>query len=248
MERLTDVGLVFDEEHDMDVRHGASDARRKGKAECDRPREIRPPAMHRLALRARETALRAVVSAQVPVEDVAARPTVVDAADGIELAESEAPFALAGERWHRRCFHANRVPDFFSKGWTSPAGYPTISGMPCSTVLIIEDDPDAREVLGEILRSDGYSPVVAKDGREGLATLRAGLRPCLIVLDMLMPGMDGWQFRRAQNADRELADIPVVVVSGVKAARNSALSAGAVAFLAKPVAPEALLSAVAAAC
>ena len=120
--------------------------------------------------------------------------------------------------------------------------------MSCSTVLIIEDDPDAREVLGEILRSDGYEAVAVADGREGLATLRSGLRPCLILLDMLMPGMDGWQFRRAQSADRELAEIPVVVVSGAKAARNSALGSGAVAFLSKPVAPEALLSAVAAAC
>jgi CheY-like chemotaxis protein len=117
-----------------------------------------------------------------------------------------------------------------------------------STVLVIEDDPDAREVISEILRADGHRPVEAADGREALKSLHAGLRPGLIILDMLMPGMDGWQFRRAQCADESLAKIPVVVVSGARAARNSAILGGAVAFLSKPVSPEALLLAVANAC
>jgi CheY-like chemotaxis protein len=116
------------------------------------------------------------------------------------------------------------------------------------TVLVIEDDPDAREVIAEILRGEGYQPVEVADGRAALASLRAGLRPSLIILDMLMPGMDGWQFRRAQCSDESLAKIPVVVVSGVRAARNSAMQGGAVAFLSKPVAPDALLLAVANAC
>ena len=116
------------------------------------------------------------------------------------------------------------------------------------TVLVVEDDPDAREVMCEILASDGRTSIPARNGREALEKLEGGLRPCIIVLDMLMPGMDGWQFRRAQLANPEIAGIPVVVVSGVKAARNSALQGGAVAFVPKPVAPEALLSAVARAC
>jgi CheY-like chemotaxis protein len=120
--------------------------------------------------------------------------------------------------------------------------------MPGTTVLVVEDDPDVLEVLCEILESDGRIPVAVRDGREALRELRSGLRPCLIVLDMLMPGMDGWQFRRTQQADEDLAKIPVIVVSGVRAARNSALQGGAVAFLPKPVVPEALLSAVASAC
>jgi len=120
--------------------------------------------------------------------------------------------------------------------------------MPGNTVLVVEDDVDAREAVCEILANEGHRPIAVSDGREALAALGSGLRPCLIVLDMLMPGMDGRQFRRAQQASEELAKIPVVVVSGVKAARNSALRCGAVAFLPKPVAPEALLSAVASAC
>lgn len=120
--------------------------------------------------------------------------------------------------------------------------------MPGTTVLVVEDDPDVLEVICEILQQDGRRPVAVHNGREALQELRSGLRPCLIILDMLMPGMDGWQFRRTQQADENLAKIPVVVVSGVKAARNSALQGGAVAFLPKPVVPEALLSAVASAC
>ena len=88
----------------------------------------------------------------------------------------------------------------------------------------------------------------ARNGREAIEILEAGLRPCLILLDMLMPGMDGWQFRRAQQADGDLAKIPVVVVSGVKATRNSALQGGAVAFLPKPIRPEALLETVSQTC
>ncbi|HKB70337.1 MAG TPA: response regulator [Thermoanaerobaculia bacterium] len=120
--------------------------------------------------------------------------------------------------------------------------------MPATTVLVVEDDADAREVICEILAGDGYRPIAARNGREAIDVLGSGLRPCLILLDMLMPGMDGWQFRRAQQANDDLAKIPVIVVSGVKAARNSALRGGAIAFIPKPVAPEALLSAVASAC
>jgi len=67
----------------------------------------------------------------------------------------------------------------------------------------------------------------------------------VILLDMLMPEMDGWQFRRAQQADPELASIPVVVVSALKAVENSAKRFGAVAFLGKPVAPEDLIGTIA---
>ena len=81
-----------------------------------------------------------------------------------------------------------------------------------STVLVVEDDADVREVICEILEGEGCRPVGVRDGNEALRALRSGLRPCLIVLDMLMPGMDGWQFRRTQKADEELAKIPVIVV------------------------------------
>ena len=69
--------------------------------------------------------------------------------------------------------------------------------------------------MAAVLECEGYSTVRATDGEGALRALRAGLRPCLILLDLFMTGMDGLEFRRLQSADPSIADIPVVVVSGV---------------------------------
>ena len=112
------------------------------------------------------------------------------------------------------------------------------------TVLIVEESDDVRDLFGEILSAAGWNAISVHDGVEALIYLRSKPAPALILLDMLMPEMDGWQFRRAQLADPELASIPVVVVSCMESVRNSALGFGASAFLSKPVLPEALLAAV----
>jgi len=113
------------------------------------------------------------------------------------------------------------------------------------TILVIEDDPDSREVFADLLRGEGHRVVAVGSGAAGMAYLRAQDRPAVILLDMLMPEMDGWQFRRAQQADPELARIPVVVVSALKAVERSAIRFGAAAFLGKPVAPEDLIGTIA---
>jgi CheY-like chemotaxis protein len=112
-------------------------------------------------------------------------------------------------------------------------------------ILVIEDDPDSREVFADLLRGEGHRVVAVGTGAAGMAYLRAQERPAVILLDMLMPEMDGWQFRRAQQADAELAGIPVVVVSALKAVERSAIRFGAAAFLGKPVAPEDLIGTIA---
>ncbi|HWC65466.1 MAG TPA: response regulator [Thermoanaerobaculia bacterium] len=109
------------------------------------------------------------------------------------------------------------------------------------TVLVVEDDPDSREVFSELLRGQGYQVVSVPSGRAAIAYLRDQERPSVILLDMLMPEMDGWQFRRAQQGDPRIAGIPVVVVSALKAVENSAKRFGAVAFLGKPVSPDDLI-------
>ena len=109
------------------------------------------------------------------------------------------------------------------------------------TVLVVEDDPDSREVFTELLRGDGHRVVAVGSGAAAMAYLRAEEPPAVILLDMLMPEMDGWQFRRAQQADPDLAKIPIVVVSALRAVEKSALRFGAAAFLPKPVAPEDLI-------
>ncbi len=81
-------------------------------------------------------------------------------------------------------------------------------------VLVVEDDEDIRTDLTAILRVKGFVVEEAANGKEALARLRAGERPCLIVLDLMMPVMNGWELRAAMRADAELARLPVVVVSG----------------------------------
>ena len=93
----------------------------------------------------------------------------------------------------------------------------------------------------DVLSAEGYSVAEAADGLEGLERARER-RPHVILLDLMMPRMDGWAFREAQQADEALADIPVVVVSAVMAERVHAL--GAAAHLHKPFDMDELLGVV----
>jgi CheY-like chemotaxis protein len=102
-------------------------------------------------------------------------------------------------------------------------------------VLVVEDDVDTRDALCEALGLYGYSAVPAENGQHALDVLRSGSRPCVILLDMMMPVMDGWGFRASQQQDRALSSIPVVCISANPASRHRALGAGCVEFLPKPV-------------
>src|SRR5690349_16999267 len=84
---------------------------------------------------------------------------------------------------------------------------------PRGLVLLIDDDEDLREALADILDEHGYQVVHAGNGQKALELLRAGLRPGLMLLDLMMPVMDGAQFRAEQRADPALRGIPVVVLS-----------------------------------
>jgi CheY-like chemotaxis protein len=112
-------------------------------------------------------------------------------------------------------------------------------------VLVIENDADIRTAISEILVVHGYSVSEAADGEEGLG--RAGEdQPDLILLDLNMPRMDGWAFRRAQQGQPRLAHIPVVVVSAC--AVDQACGVGAEAHLEKPFRLDDLLHLVARFC
>jgi CheY-like chemotaxis protein len=81
-------------------------------------------------------------------------------------------------------------------------------------VLVVEDDEDLREIYAYVLAAAGYAPALAGDGVQALAWLRRAARPPVaILLDLMMPVMDGWQFRAHQRRDPALAGIPVIVVS-----------------------------------
>ena len=111
-------------------------------------------------------------------------------------------------------------------------------------VLVVEDDYDTREAFLDLARAVGLDPIGAENGRTALRLLRDGLRPCLIVLDMAMPDMNGLEFRREQLADPALADLSVAVMSGGGwAVEADARKLGLTVFLRKPVEPEELLRA-----
>ena len=80
-------------------------------------------------------------------------------------------------------------------------------------VLVVEDDPDTREMVGRFLEMEGFGVRTAANGRQALDVLRGGASACVILLDLMMPVMDGWEFRAAQTRDPRLATIPVVVVT-----------------------------------
>ena len=81
------------------------------------------------------------------------------------------------------------------------------------SILVIEDDDAVRETIAEALAEEGLSVRCAAHGLNALHLLRSGLRPDVILLDLMMPVMDGWEFRDEQSRDPGLASIPVVVVT-----------------------------------
>ncbi len=106
-------------------------------------------------------------------------------------------------------------------------------------VFIVEDDRDTREMLGRFLELEGFGVEMAANGAQALQRLTAGARVNLILLDLMMPVMDGWQFREEQIRRAELAEIPVIVVSAVGKDRIDKIDADA--YLSKPVDLEKLL-------
>ena len=113
-------------------------------------------------------------------------------------------------------------------------------GAPGRCILLVEDDVLLRGAVKMVLEWEGYRVACAADGRQALDFLRAGGRPALILLDVLLPVLDGWRFRQEQRRDRDLAAVPVVVVSALEAADCP----DGAAYVRKPFAPQQLLEAV----
>jgi CheY-like chemotaxis protein len=106
------------------------------------------------------------------------------------------------------------------------------SAPPCP-VLIVEDDADLREMMAQMLSLEGFQAMAVSNGREALEYLHEADVPQVILLDLMMPVMDGWEFRRKQQADPSLASVPVIVLSALDQARAGNLDA--TAFLKKPL-------------
>ena len=102
-----------------------------------------------------------------------------------------------------------------------------------SSILIVEDDADLREMMAQLLTLEGFRASTVANGREALEYLSQGDKPDVILLDLMMPVMDGWEFRRQQQASDDLSKVPVIVLSALDQTR--AADVNAVAFLKKPL-------------
>jgi CheY-like chemotaxis protein/anti-sigma regulatory factor (Ser/Thr protein kinase) len=106
-------------------------------------------------------------------------------------------------------------------------------------ILVIDDDPTARKAMTDLLEAEGYKSLVAPDAHSGLE-LAAKHRPDAIILDVIMPGQDGWYVLNALKADPELCEIPVILAT-VLGDRDMGLALGAVDHLTKPIDPQRLV-------
>lgn len=111
-------------------------------------------------------------------------------------------------------------------------------------ILVVEDNVDLRDGLFEVLRREGYAVETAANGREALDKLRGGFQACIILMDLMMPEMNGFEFRTAQLADPELATIPLIAYSGVNDLATHAKQLRANAFIRKPAELSAIMSVV----
>jgi len=110
-------------------------------------------------------------------------------------------------------------------------------------ILVVEDDPTMQKMALKILRSRGFSAELARNGREAVA-MAAALKPGLILMDLSLPEMNGWEATRALKADAALAPIPVVAITAhaMVGDREAALAAGCAECLTKPYELEDLIA------
>lgn len=113
-----------------------------------------------------------------------------------------------------------------------------------AAILVVEDDDSIRRVLVEALLDEGYITVGVANGREAIDYLLAGARPDLILLDLMMPVMNGAEFRAAQRQLRAVADIPVIAMTGGIRPQEEVRGLGVVHVMSKPFRYETLMRAV----
>ena len=110
-----------------------------------------------------------------------------------------------------------------------------VGAQPCKCVLLVDDNFVVREAMSQLLGCDGYRVTTAANGADAFRRLNGHEKPDMILLDLNMPVMDGPTFRQRQREDRELAAIPVVVLSSDGDVAEKASSLGAETYLQKPV-------------
>src|SRR3954463_8738342 len=117
-----------------------------------------------------------------------------------------------------------------------------MAGQPGRTILVVEDNDVAREGTVDVLRQAGYDVAPARNGREALDLLGSGPPPALVLLDMLMPVLDGWHFLHQLRRDGPRPAPTVVVTTGTILTREWADANGCAGFLRKPIETDDLLA------
>jgi len=125
----------------------------------------------------------------------------------------------------------------FSSGYSEGSGPDDLPAKRkvVGTVLVVEDELALRETLCDVLQYEGYPADTAANGREALAYLRGNNVPALIILDLMMPVMNGWEFRAEQLRDADLAAVPVVILSAAPDLRQQAAFLNVADYLPKPI-------------
>jgi CheY-like chemotaxis protein len=118
---------------------------------------------------------------------------------------------------------ADEVPERRTAEGELPSAEPAI-------VMVVEDDPSLRDMMGLMLELESFAPIPVANAADALAVLRTGTPVSVILLDLMMPVMDGWTFLELQRADPSLASIPVVVTTAARPGSTRALRADAVFF------------------
>lgn len=138
-------------------------------------------------------------------------------------------------RWPGRTAPSSQLPRSTSTS-TAPHHGPPKVRLAGSLILVVDDHYEIRVALAELLEDEGYQVITAAHGQEALTLLRRGtVRPALIVLDVMMPVMDGWTFREIQASDPALQAIPVVVISAISNVQPPRHPVPAAAYLPKPL-------------
>jgi CheY-like chemotaxis protein len=155
------------------------------------------------------------------------------------------------------------MPDHMKSGQTCARGYACTwvgelvestrpdsmdAAQETKSIMIVEDDYDVRDALVQVLEYEGYQVASAANGQEAIDRLRDGASPSLILLDLMMPVMDGRQFRARQMEDPSLAAIPVIIISADGRVDQKAAAMGVAAYLKKPIEVDNLLDLIARYC